>query len=104
MATTTSLVTNSGGNIYTSSGNTVVTWLSLTNYTSNTCLANVHVVPSGGSANVQNQIISNAELTGGETMQIYVGNEKLILENSTAIYAIANLNTTITSCTSYTTA
>lgn len=104
MATTSSLISTSGNTVYTSSGNTVITWLSITNYSAGNALANVHVVPSAGSANAQNTIISNVLITAGDTLQIYTGNEKLILENNTFVYAVANANTALNAVTSYTSA
>lgn len=104
MATTTALVTSSGGNVYTSTGNTVITWLSLTNYSATDVTANVHILSTGSSANTQNTIISNVAITAGDSLQIYVGNEKLILEGSTAIYVVANADTRLNAVTSYTSA
>jgi hypothetical protein len=104
MATTSSLITTTGDTVYTSTGNTVITWLSITNYSAGNALASVHVVPSAGSANAQNTIISNVLITAGDTLQLYTGNEKLILENNTFVYAIANANTALNTVTSYTSA
>lgn len=104
MATTSSLITTAGNTVYTSSGNTVITWLSLTNYSAGNATANVHVVPSAGSANTQNTIISNVLITAGDTLQLYTGNEKLILENNTFVFAVCNANTAINAVTSYTSA
>ena len=104
MATTTALVTSSGGNVYTSSGNTVITWLSLTNYSGTDVSANVNILPSAGSANTQNIIVANVVITAGDTLQLYVGNEKLILENSTTIYANCNADSRLNAVTSYTSA
>lgn len=101
MATTSALVTNTGGNVYVSTGNTAVTWLSLTNYGAANVQANVHVLPSGGTANVQNQIVANIVVTPQDTYQIYVGNEKLILANSETIYIIANVNSALNAVSSY---
>jgi hypothetical protein len=92
MSITSSSVTTTGGNVYTSSGNTVITWLSICNTTAGNLTANVHVLPSGASANVTNTIISNVLITGGDTLQVYMGNEKLLLDNGGAIYSIANAN------------
>jgi hypothetical protein len=100
MSITTANVTTTGGNIYTSSGNTVVTWLSLCNTTAGNITANVHVLASGASANAMNTIISNVLITVGDTYQIYTGNEKLLLDNAGAIYAIASANS-ISAVTSY---
>lgn len=104
MATTSSLITTTGNTVYTSTGNTVITWLSITNYSAGNALANVHVVPGAGSANTQNTIISNVLITAGDTLQLYTGNEKLILENATFVYAVSNANTALTAVTSYTSA
>jgi len=104
MATTSALVTSTGGNVYTSTGNTVITWLSITNYSATATSANVHIVPISGSANTQNQIISNVVITGNDTLQLYVGNEKLILADSSAVYIIANADTRLNAVTSYTSA
>lgn len=103
MSITTANVTTTGGNIYTSSGNTVVTWLSLCNATAGNITANVHVLESGATANTQNKIVSEVLITVGDTYQIYTGNEKLLLDNAGAIYVIANANS-ISAVTSYTSA
>jgi hypothetical protein len=104
MATTSALVTTTGGNVYTSSGNTVITWLSLTNYSGSDVTANVHILPSGGSANTQNIVVANVAITAGDSLQLYVGNEKLILENSTTVYANCNVDSRLNAVTSYTSA
>lgn len=104
MSTTSSLITTSGNTVYTSTGNTVITWLSITNYSAGNALADLHVVPSAGSANSQNIIISNVLITAGDTLQLYTGNEKLILESNTFVYAVANANTALNAVTSYTSA
>lgn len=102
MTISTSLVGNVIGNVYASSGNTAVTWLTINNYTAGNALANVHVVPSGGSANTQNQILTNLEIVANDTYQLYTGGEKLLLSNGDTIKAVANLNTTLNVVVSYT--
>ena len=49
MTIATSNVSTTTSPIYTSSGNTAITWLSLANYGVGNVTANVHVVPSGGT-------------------------------------------------------
>jgi hypothetical protein len=102
MAITSALITTSAANVYASVGNTAVTWLSITNYGAANATANVHVVPSGGTANVQNQIISVIEIVAGDTYQIYAGNEKLLLGNDDTVQAVANANTLLNAVTSFT--
>jgi hypothetical protein len=101
MSIATANVTTVGGNIYASTGNTVVTWVSICNTTAANITANVHVLESGASANAINTIVSNVLITAGDTYQIYTGNEKLLLDNNGAIYAIANTNA-LSAVTSFT--
>lgn len=97
-------VTTSASAVYTSSGNTVVTFLSLCNYSVGNATANVYVVPNGNSAGNATAVIKNLEITPGDTYQFYVGNEKLILGNSDTIQVDANANNSITTVVSYTSA
>lgn len=103
MSTTSALVTTSVANVYASSGNTAVTWLSINNYSSGNVTANVHVVPTGGTANTQNQILTNLEIAASDTYQLYAAGEKLLLENNTAVQAVANTNAALNIVVSYTT-
>lgn len=103
MSITTNSVTTSGGNIYTSTGSTVITWLSICNTTAGNITANIHVLNSGASANTMNTIASEVLITAGDTYQVYTGNEKLLLDNGGAIYAVANANS-LSAVTSYTSA
>jgi hypothetical protein len=103
MSITTALVTTAVANVYASSGNTAITWLSINNYSAGNVTANVHVVPGSASANAQNQILTNLEIASGDTYQLYAAGEKLLLENNTAIQAVANANTAINIVVSYTT-
>ena len=82
MSITTSAITSSTANIYASASSTAITWLSLTNYDSGNVLANVFVVPSGGSANTQNIILANLLITGGDTYQLYQATVSLQLDKA----------------------
>jgi hypothetical protein len=102
-------ITTSGTAVYTSSGNTVITFLSICNYTGNAVTANIWVVPNGGSAGNTNIAIATIELqanssTAGDTYQFYAGNEKLILGNGDFIQIDASANNSLTSITSFTSA
>ena len=103
MSTTSALVTTSAANVYASTGNTAITWLSINNYSASNVTANVHVVPGGGSANAQNQILTNLEIAAGDTYQLYAAGEKLLLDNNSSIQALANTNTSLNIVVSYTT-
>ena len=101
MAISTVSVTTVGNVVYTSSGNTAITWLSLNNWGPANVTANVFAVPNGNSAGTNNQIAYSLLLQSGDTYQIYVGNEKLLLNNGDSIQVDATANT-VSSVTSYT--
>ena len=88
--------------MYVSTGNTAVTWLSLTNYSAGNVTANLYVVPAGSTANVLNAVLANIEIAAGDTYQIYSANEKLVLGNNDSVQANANADNALNSVTSYT--
>lgn len=103
MAISTSGVTNgSASNVYVSSGNTAVTYLSLTNVSAGNVLANVYVVPSGDTAGNTNVTLLQIEIATLDTYQLYAGNEKLLLGNGDSIQANTNAASSITAVCSYT--
>lgn len=103
-------VTTSPSAIYTSSGNTVVTFFSITNYTSSDQTANIWIVPNGSSASNLNLAINTLTITAngtssGDTYQFYVGNEKLILANGDTIQVqCGSNNNALSTIVSYTSA
>ena len=101
MAITTTFVTTVGNTVYTSSGNTAVTWLSLNNWGPSNVTANLYAVPNGNVAGNINQIAYGLLLQSGDTYQIYVGNEKLLLSNGDFI-SVDSTDNTVTAVTSYT--
>lgn len=99
-------VTTAGANVYTSSGNTAVTWLSLCNYGASDVEVNVYVVPYTTSPGNNNIVLTQVVLTAsgngsGDTFQIYSGGEKLLLGGGDFINVVSNANT-VTAVTSYT--
>jgi len=106
MAISTANVTTAVGNVYASSGNSAVTFLSLCNVGAANVTANVHVVPSGDSADATNLHLIGLEITSGganqgDTYQVYNGGEKLLLGDGDSIQVSASANT-VTAITSYT--
>jgi hypothetical protein len=101
MSITTQFVTTVGNVVYSSTGNTAVTWLSLNNWGPSNVTANLYAVPNGEVAGNINQFAYSLLLQSGDTYQIYVGNEKLLLDNGDFIQADATDNT-VTAVTSYT--
>lgn len=94
-------VTTAASNVYVSSGNTAVMWLSLCNYTASNVQANIYVVPSGGTPGNLNCVVANITIQGGDTYQIYAANERLLLGNGDSIQANAGSNNSITAICSY---
>ena len=102
MAVTTANVTTTGTTVYTSSGNSAVTFSTLTNYSASGVTVDVHVVPNGDAAGNLNLIIANLSITAEDTHQVYAGGEKLLLENGDTIVVTASADNSIASVTSYT--
>jgi hypothetical protein len=108
MTIQTAYVTSAGNTVYTSTGNTAITWLTVTNFGGSDVNANLWVVPSGDSASNINLVLANivilsaANTTGGDTYQIYSGGEKLLLGPGDVVIANASANT-LNAVVSYTT-
>ena len=94
-------VTGTATAVYTSSGNTAVTFLSICNYSAGNVIANVFVVPNSGTASNLNTVLSQIEIAANDTYQLYAGNEKLVLGNGDSVQANANVNNAVTTVTSY---
>jgi hypothetical protein len=94
-------VTSLGNTVYTSIGNTAITFLSLCNYGATGVTANVYVVPTGNSSSTNNIILANLAVSADDTYQLYAGGEKLLLGNGDFISVQSNANT-MTAVTSYT--
>lgn len=101
MPITTANVTSSTAAVYTSTGNTGVTFVSICNYTASNVTANVFVVPSGGSAGNLNLVLSAIGLTANDTYQLYAGSEKLVLSNGDSIQVNASANNSVATVTSF---
>lgn len=95
-------VTTTVANVYVSTGNTAVMFLTLCNYSVGNAIANVYAVPSGGTAGNLNCILNNIEIASGDTYQLYAGNERLLLGNNDSIQANANADNTISVVCSWT--
>jgi hypothetical protein len=102
MSIQTANVTTTVANVYVSTGNTAVTFLSLCNYSVSNVSANVYVVPSGNTAGNLNAVVANLQITTEDTYQYYVGNEKLILSNGDSIQVNAGADNSIAAVVSFT--
>lgn len=102
MSIQTSNVTTTIANVYVSTGETAVTFLSLTNYSVSNVTANVYIVPSGNTAGNLNVAVGNIEITTMDTYQFYAGNEKLILDTGDSIQVNTSADNSIAAVVSYT--
>lgn len=102
MAIATTLVADSATTVYTSSGNSAVTYVTFTNYTGSAVDVDINVVPSGGSVSNTNLVADALTIAANDTYQLYAGGEKLLLENGDLISATANTATSINCVVSYT--
>ena len=100
MSISTATATSAGNIVYTSSGNTAITWLSLNNWGPSNVTANLFVVPNTGSAGTPNQVYYSLPLASGDTYQIYAANEKLLLDDGDFVQV--NCTGNIAVVTSYT--
>ena len=95
-------VTTLTANVYVSSGDTAVTFMSICNYSAGNVTANVYVVPAGDTASNLNIVLSQIEIAANDTYQFYAGNEKLILASSDSIQINASANNAIAAVVSFT--
>lgn len=95
-------VTTAAGNVYVSSGDTAVTFMSICNYSAGNVTANVYVVPAGDTAGNLNTVLSQLEISANDTYQFYAGNEKLVMANGDALQVDANVDNAVSTVTSYT--
>lgn len=102
MSIQTANITTTIANVYVSSGDTAVTFLSLANYSASNVTANVYVVPSGNAVGNLNIVTANLLITTQDTYQFYAGNEKLVLANGDSIQVNAGANNSIAAAISYT--
>jgi len=91
MAITSNALDTTAGNIFvsTSTNGDAVTTMYFCNRDSSTRTFNLHLVPAGGSANVNNIAYSNKTVTAGDTY--IIDWEKLVLSNGDMIQATSNV-------------
>jgi hypothetical protein len=102
MSISTTQVGNTATTVYTSSGNTAVTYMTFTNYTGSAVALDINIVPSGDSVGNVNLVADSLEIAANDTYQLYAGSEKLLFENSDFVSATANTASAINCVVSYT--
>jgi hypothetical protein len=87
MAITTTAIGITDTTIYTSSGDTAVTFVSLCNVTGSSVTLDVNIVPSGDAVADGNLMLDALTINANDTYIIYVGGEKILLEGGDTITA-----------------
>ena len=103
MSITTQAVSNTATTVYTSSGNTAVRYMTVTNFTGSAVAVDINLVPSGDSVGNVNLIADALEIAANDTYQIYAGGEKILLENGDLISCTANTASALNAVVSFTT-
>lgn len=83
-------VSNSLTTVYTSTNNTAITYLQLTNSSGGAITVDIHVIPNGGTAGTTNLIAKTLSISATDSYQLYSGGEKLLFENGDFIQVVAS--------------
>ena len=86
---------------YTSTDETAITIMSFCNYGIADASITLHIVKNTITPSDDNIFIKDVIITPGDTYIVYSGGEKIILEDGDYINAIASVDNSITSITSY---
>jgi len=102
MTIQTTAVSNSATTVYTSTNNTAITYMELTNVSGGALTVDIHVVPSGDALSNTNIIAKTLSIATLDSYQIYTGGEKLLLANGDTIQITASAATGINAVVSFT--
>ena len=83
-------VSNSLTTVYTSTNNTAITYLNLTNSSGGAITVDIHVIPNGGTAGTTNLVGKTLSIAATDSYQLYSGGEKLLFENGDFIQVVAS--------------
>lgn len=86
-------------NVYTSSGETVVTPVYVCNYSGSSANVTIYAVPNGGTPSTVNVIYYQKTITAGDTY--IIDQEKLILGNGDTLQASCSANSAVSVTVSY---
>ena len=95
-------VTNSLTTVYTSTNNTAITYLNVTNSSGGAITVDIHVIPSGSTASTTNLVAKTLSIAATDSYQLYSGGEKLLFENGDFIQIVASSATGINAVVSST--
>jgi len=101
MAISTTQVNNTNTTIYTSSGSSAVTLITICNYSASAITVDMHIVPNGGTASNANIMLKELTIAAKDTYIVYQGGEKIVLGNGDMVSVIASAGSSANAITSY---
>ena len=101
MAISTSNIAAGANTIYTSSGDSALTFMSFCNHSGAAVSIDVNIVPNGDIASVNNLFASGLEIDPGDTFILYEGGEKILLSNGDTVVVTPTTANAISAITSY---
>jgi len=102
MTIQTTAVSNSATTVYTSTNNTAITFMELTNVSGGALTVDIHVIPSGDSLSNTNIIAKTLSIATLDSYQLYTGGEKLLLANGDTVQVTASAASGINAVVSFT--
>ena len=102
MTIQTTAVSNSATTVYTSTNNTAITFMELTNVSGGALTVDIHVIPSGDSLSNTNIIAKTLSIATLDSYQLYTGGEKLLLANGDKVQVTASAASGINAVVSFT--
>jgi len=102
MTIQTTAVSNSATTVYSSTNNTAITYMELTNVSGGALTVDIHVIPNGDSLSNTNIIAKTLSIATLDSYQLYTGGEKLLLANGDTVQVTASAATGINAVVSFT--
>ena len=102
MTIQTTAVSNSATTVYTSTNNTAVTYMQLTNSSAGALTVDIHVIPNGDTLGTTNAVAKTLSIAATDSYQLYSGGEKLLLANGDTVQVTASAATGINAVVSFT--
>ena len=102
MTIQTTAVSNSATTVYSSTNNTAVTYMQLTNTSAGALTVDIDVIPSGDSLSTTNAVAKTLSIAATDSYQLYTGGEKLLLANGDTVQVTASAATGINAVVSFT--
>lgn len=87
--------------VYTSSGDSALTFMSFCNHSASPVTLDIHVVPNGDVPTVDNLLAQALDIDPGDTYIFYKGGEKLLLGNNDYVSVTASAANAVACISSY---